>query len=64
MIWAVEEKGYRMARQLANEERALITTHLSETTFEMQTAASRYGQTDTEFMSDIGFFGPDVLAAH
>jgi len=64
MIWAVDEKGYRMTRQLANEEHALITTHLSETTFELQTAASRYGQTDTEFLSEIGFLGPDVLAAH
>jgi 5-methylthioadenosine/S-adenosylhomocysteine deaminase len=64
MIWAVNEKAYRLTRQLADEEHALITTHLSETTFEMETAASRYGQTDTEFLSDIGFLGPDVLAAH
>jgi 5-methylthioadenosine/S-adenosylhomocysteine deaminase len=64
MIWAVDEKGYRLARKLADEEHALITTHLAETTFELETAASRYGQTDTEFLSDIGFLGPDVLAAH
>jgi 5-methylthioadenosine/S-adenosylhomocysteine deaminase len=64
MIWAVNEKGYRLTRKLADEERALITTHLAETTFELQTAASRYGQTDTEFLSEIGFLGPDVLAAH
>ena len=64
MIWAVDEKGYRLTRKLADEEHALITTHIAETTFELQTAASRYGQTDTEFLSDIGFLGPDVLAAH
>lgn len=64
MVWAVDEKGYRLTRKLANEEHALITTHVAETTFELQTAASRYGQTDTEFLSDIGFLGPDVLAAH
>jgi 5-methylthioadenosine/S-adenosylhomocysteine deaminase len=64
MIWAVDEKGYRMTRKLANEEHALITTHVAETTFELQTAATRYGQTDTEFLSEIGFLGPDVLAAH
>jgi 5-methylthioadenosine/S-adenosylhomocysteine deaminase len=64
MIWAVDEKGYRLTRKLADEQHALITTHLAETTFELQTAASRYGQTDTEFLSDIGFLGPDVLAAH
>ena len=49
MIWAVDEKGYRLTRKLADEEHALITTHVAETTFELQTAASRYGQTDTEF---------------
>src|SRR6202140_2977316 len=64
MIWAVDEKGYRLTRKLADEEHALITTHLAETTFELQTAATRYGQTDTEFLSEIGFLGPDVLAAH
>jgi 5-methylthioadenosine/S-adenosylhomocysteine deaminase len=64
MIWAVDEKGYRLTRKLADEEHALITTHLAETTFELETAASRYGQTDTEFLSDIGFLGLDVLAAH
>ena len=64
MIWAVDEKGYRLTRKLADEEHALITTHVAETIFELQTAATRYGQTDTEFLSDIGFLGPDVLAAH
>jgi len=64
MIWAMDEKGYRLTRKLADEERALITTHVAETTFEIQTTASRYGMTDTEFLSEIGFLGPDVLAAH
>jgi len=64
MIWAVDEKGYRLTRKLADEEHALITTHVAETDFELQTAAARYGQTDTEFLSEIGFLGPDVLAAH
>jgi 5-methylthioadenosine/S-adenosylhomocysteine deaminase len=64
MIWAVDEKGYRMTRQLANEERVLITTHVAETNFEMETSAARYGRTDTEFLSDIGFLGADVLAVH
>jgi 5-methylthioadenosine/S-adenosylhomocysteine deaminase len=64
MIWAVNEEGYRQTRKLADEEHVLITTHVAETTFELQTAAALYGRTDTEFLSDIGFFGPDVLAVH
>ena len=64
MIWSVDEKGFRLTRKLANETRALITTHLSETTFELEVAASLYGRTDSEFLSDIGFLGPDVIAVH
>jgi 5-methylthioadenosine/S-adenosylhomocysteine deaminase len=64
MIWSVDEKGFRLTRELVNETRALITTHLSETTFELEVAASLYGRTDSEFLSDIGFLGPDVIAAH
>ena len=58
MIWAVDENGYRQTRKLADEEHLLITTHVAETTFELQTSATLYGQTDTEFLSDIGFLGP------
>jgi 5-methylthioadenosine/S-adenosylhomocysteine deaminase len=64
MIWAVDEEGYRLTRKLADEEHVFITTHVAETDFELETAAARYGMNDTEFLSDIGFFGPDVLAVH
>jgi 5-methylthioadenosine/S-adenosylhomocysteine deaminase len=64
MIWAVNEEGYRLTRKLADEERVLVTTHVAETDFELQTAASTYGMNDTEFLSDIGFFGSDVIAVH
>jgi 5-methylthioadenosine/S-adenosylhomocysteine deaminase len=64
MVWAVDEQGYRQTRKLADEEHVLITTHVGETIFELQTAAALYGRTDTEFLSDIGFLGPDVLAVH
>lgn len=64
MIWTVDETVLRMTRALANETKALVTTHVAETTFELREADRRYGQTDTEFLSDIGFLGPDVLAVH
>ena len=64
MIWAVDEEGYRLTRKLADEEHVLITTHVAETTFELETAAACYGMNDTEFLSDIGFLGPDVIAVH
>ena len=58
MIWAVNEEGYRLTRKLADEEHVLITTHVAETDFELETAAASYGMNDTEFLNDIGFFGP------
>jgi 5-methylthioadenosine/S-adenosylhomocysteine deaminase len=64
MIWAVDEEGYRLTRKLADEEHVLITTHVAETDFELETAAATYGMNDTQFLSDIGFFGPDVIAVH
>jgi 5-methylthioadenosine/S-adenosylhomocysteine deaminase len=64
MIWTVDEAGYRATRVLANEEKVLVTTHIAETSFELETSAAKYGRTDTEFLSDIGFLGPDVVAAH
>jgi 5-methylthioadenosine/S-adenosylhomocysteine deaminase len=64
MIWAVNEEGYRLTRKLADEEHVLITTHVAETSFELETSAATYGMNDTQFLSEIGFFGPDVIAVH
>jgi 5-methylthioadenosine/S-adenosylhomocysteine deaminase len=62
MIWAVNEEGYRETRKLADEEHVLITTHVAETDFELETSAANYGMNDTQFLSEIGFLGPDVIA--
>ena len=43
MIWAVDEEGYRLTRKLADEEHVLITTHVAETNFELETAAALTG---------------------
>lgn len=64
MIWALDEKALRGTRQLADETGVLITTHVAETDFEIQQSQSRFQCTDTEFLGDIGFLGPDVLAVH
>jgi 5-methylthioadenosine/S-adenosylhomocysteine deaminase len=64
MIWAVNEEGYRETRKLADEERVLITTHVAETDFELETSAATYGMNDTQFLSEIGFLGSDVIAVH
>lgn len=64
MIWALDEPSLRATRALADEMQALVTIHIAETPFEIEHAAARYGRTDTAFLSDIGFLGPDVLGVH
>jgi 5-methylthioadenosine/S-adenosylhomocysteine deaminase len=64
MIWGVEERALRGTRALANETGALITTHVAETDFEIEQARARFQCTDTEYLAEIGFLGPDVLAVH
>ena len=64
MIWALDEAVLRGTRALADEVGAFITTHVAETDFEIAQSQSRFGCTDTEFLSGIGFLGPDVLAVH
>lgn len=64
MIWGVEERALRGTRKLADETGALITTHVAETDFEIEQARARFQCTDTEYLADIGFLGPDVLAVH
>ncbi|WP_215844784.1 amidohydrolase family protein [Candidatus Pantoea bituminis] len=64
MIWALDEKVLRGTRKLADETGVMITTHVAETDFEIEQAKLRFQATDTEFLSEIGFLGSDVLAVH
>ena len=64
MIWTVDENALRLARQLADEQGLLITTHLAETDYELLCSNATYGCTDTVLLERIGFLGPDVLAVH
>ena len=64
MIWGVEERALRRTRALADETGALVTMHVAETDFEIEQAHARFQCTDTEYLANIGFLGPDVLAVH
>jgi 5-methylthioadenosine/S-adenosylhomocysteine deaminase len=64
MIWTVDAAALRATRALADETGALISTHVSETAFEIAHAQQHYGMTDTQVLSELGFLGPDVLAVH
>ena len=64
MIWGLEGSALRGTRALADETGALITVHVAETEFEIAQSQARFQCTDTEYLSDIGLLGPDVLAVH
>ena len=64
MIWAVDTDALTATRALADQTGAGVMMHVSETPFEIENCLARFGRRDTEFLADIGFLGPDVLAVH
>jgi 5-methylthioadenosine/S-adenosylhomocysteine deaminase len=50
--------------ELAHRYQVPVIIHLAETEDEIRTARERYGKTPTEFLEDIGFWGPRTIAAH
>jgi 5-methylthioadenosine/S-adenosylhomocysteine deaminase len=64
MIWTVDAESLRATRALSDETGALITTHVAETSFEIVHSQQCYGMTDTEYLSELGFLNPNVLAVH
>lgn len=64
MIWSVDPDTLDQTRKLANDLKALITIHISETPFEVENSMQRFGMRDLPYLQHIGFLGPDVLAVH
>jgi len=51
-------------REESRKDGAGIHIHLLETEAELLAMKERYGKCSVHMLEDIGFFGPDVLAAH
>jgi len=51
-------------REEASRDGAGIHIHILETEAELLAMKKRYGKCSVHLLEDIGFFGPDVLAAH
>lgn len=52
------------AKALADEFKAPLLIHLSETKDEQKQIQEKYGMSPTKWLDSIGFLGPNVLAAH
>jgi 5-methylthioadenosine/S-adenosylhomocysteine deaminase len=52
------------AKAIADEFKAPILIHVSETKDEQKQIQEKYGTTPTKWLDSIGFLGPNVVAAH
>lgn len=63
-IYTVSEESLKMIADFARQENLLIHIHLSETREEVESCIERHGKRPAQYLDDIGFLGPNVLAAH
>ncbi len=63
-IYTVSTQSLRWIRSFADEHNIPIHIHLSETQKEVEDCLHRYNRRPVEYLHDIGFLGPSVVAAH
>jgi 5-methylthioadenosine/S-adenosylhomocysteine deaminase len=63
-MYTVDAESLRAVRALATRLGVPILTHLAETRDEAATSQQRHGMSPTAYFDSLGFWGPDVLAAH
>lgn len=57
-------EGLLKTKQFADDARSLITTHLAEYDEERAQGLRRWGKTTIAKLEEIGFLGPNLVAAH
>lgn len=62
--YSCSEAMWRAVRELADERRLPIHTHVAEGLNESAYMEATYGRTTVEWLADIGFLGSDITAAH
>jgi 5-methylthioadenosine/S-adenosylhomocysteine deaminase len=60
----LDRAGLLAIRQLADSEGVRITIHINEIVEDNPLAVELYGKRTLPFLEEIGFLGPDVVAAH
>jgi 5-methylthioadenosine/S-adenosylhomocysteine deaminase len=63
-VYTVSNELLMKIAEQARKENILIHMHLAETEKENQDYKERTGKRPVELLSELGFFGPDVIAAH
>lgn len=62
--YSCSEPLWKAVRDLADERRLPIHTHVAEGMNEVRFMEETYGRTTVQWLDDIGFLGADVTAAH
>ena len=63
-IYTVSTDALRTIKEYALENDLLLHIHISETTREVEDCVAQHGRRPVAYLEEIGFLGPDVLAAH
>ena len=63
-VYVCDRSTWLGARALAESERTLCHFHLAETRREVHEHEAKTGRRPTEWLEEIGFFGPRMVAAH
>ncbi len=62
--FTVTDDLFRMAREIANKYKALLSIHVEEGLVDVYHNLERYGLRPVERMEKLGFLGPDVIMVH
>lgn len=62
--FTVTDDLFRMAREIANKYKALLSIHVEEGLVDVYHNLERYGIRPIERMEKLGFLGPDVIMVH
>jgi 5-methylthioadenosine/S-adenosylhomocysteine deaminase len=63
-MYTLDATVLRQARDLAMKYGAPLLMHLAETEDEVRVSRERYGRTPIGYLDHLGFWGPQVVAAH
>ena len=63
-IYTVSPESLRWAGEFAAQHDLMIHIHLSETSKEVEDCLQQHGRRPVEYLHDLGFLGPNVVAAH
>ncbi len=63
-IYTVSEPTLRWNKEFADANGIIIHIHISESKGEVEDSLKQFGKTPVRYLQDIGFLGPNVVAAH